>query len=341
MPEQQAADLQLLGQLQSQLQIQSEQLSRAEQQKSYLQSLMNQAAPIVDLDDTQETGVVTGAKDSKVPAASGKSPLEMDKARLAALMARGYTERHPDIQKLKAQIAQEEAGAASSKPAAPVAVAEPVTQAPAVPKPPARTRAAIPTNYVNPVLQSQLQGVEDEIAKHKQEQQRLNKLVAGYQTKLEAIPVREQEIADLVRDYEISKAHYTQLLGNQLSAETATELEVRQKGEKFTVLDPAQPAERPSRPNRGLLNAGGAFAGLGLGLLLALVTELIGTSITAPEQITLATGLPVLEVIPVILTHADKIVRKQRLRLAVVSGALATVLAAGAILFLHYRGQIF
>ena len=339
MPEQQSADLQLLGQLQSQLQLESEALSRAEQQKNYLQSMMAQgSAPVVDIDDARRAS----ASDTRVPkapaAAAAKSPLDTNRAKLATLMAHGYTERHPDVLKLKALIEQE---SANSKPEEPVVASEaPTVQPPSVPPPP-RTRMAAPTNYVNPVLQSQLKGVEEEIIKHKQEQQRLNKMVAGYQAKLEAIPVREQEIADLVRDYEISKAHYTQLLGNQLSAETATQLEVRQKGEKFTVLDLAQAAERPTRPNRVLLNSGGAVAGLGIGLLLALITEFLGMSITAPEQITAATGLTVLEVIPIIQTQADKAVRKRRLLLAAASGAVVTILAAFVIFMLRLRGQTF
>jgi uncharacterized protein involved in exopolysaccharide biosynthesis len=84
---------------------------------------------------------------------------------------------------------------------------------------------------VNPVLQAQLTVLDAEIAKHKEQVQSLSKHVASYQAKLEQIPVREQEITGLVRDYEISKAHYGQLLNNELSAATATQLKVRQKGE--------------------------------------------------------------------------------------------------------------
>ena len=81
------------------------------------------------------------------------------------------------------------------------------------------------------------------------------KQVANYRARLDAIPVREQEIASLTRDYEMSKAHYSQLLDRELSAETATQLEVRQKGEKFEV-GTAMPADKPSRPNRKLYDAG-------------------------------------------------------------------------------------
>jgi succinoglycan biosynthesis transport protein ExoP len=340
MPEQQTADLQVLGQLQSQLQIESEALSRAEQQKTYLQSMMAQApAPVIDMDGAQESVAEMPGQSQMQTTTAPKTALESNKAKLATLLARGYTERHPDVQKLKLQIAQEDLAEAP----VPAPAVEPLRD-----EPPAtatettkKVRPTVGANYVNPVLQSQLKSLQDEISKHKQEQQRLNKLVAGYQTKLEAIPVREQQISELVRDYEISKAHYAQLLGNQLSAETATELEVRQKGEKFTVLDAALPAERPTSPKRALLNSGGGIAGLALGIMLALVTEALGMSITMPEQIAAATGMQVLEVIPLIQTHADKIVRKRRLRLTVASGMVATVLAIFAILFLHYKGQSF
>jgi uncharacterized protein involved in exopolysaccharide biosynthesis len=187
------------------------------------------------------------------------------------------------------------------------------------------------------VLQAQLTTLDAEIAKHKQEQQRLNKLIAGYQVKLEAIPVREQEITELVRDYEISKAHYSQLLNNQLSAETATQLEIRQKGEKFSILDPAQPAEKPSSPNRRMINAAGSLAGLGLGLLLAMMTEFVGMSITTAEQITDSTGIPVLEVIPIIQTYTDRVIHRRRLIWATASGVVLCVLASGAVLLYHFR----
>jgi polysaccharide biosynthesis transport protein len=238
---------------------------------------------------------------------------------------------------VKAKIADAEKSAASSKsvPEVPKAPTDPV------PTPPAPPRQVIARSASqgsgNPVLQSQLKAAEEEIAKHKQEQARLNKTISGYTSKLEAIPVREQQIAELVRDHEVSKAHYSQLLNSQLSAETATQLEIRQQGEKFSVLDPAQPAQRPSKPNRPVLNAGGAVAGLGLGLILALLTEFLGMSITGPEQITELTGLPVLEVIPVIYTHADVLRRKKRLVWGTASGVAVTIVACGAFLFYRYN----
>lgn len=333
MPEQQSANLQILGQLQSQLQLESEALARAEQQRSTIQVLMPQAAPVVDLDDPDSQSSPAAAAVAK--AAPQESPLVALKARLTALQQR-YGEQHPDIRKLKLQIADEEVKQAAVSAAAATVAAT----APSEPKPDAaqaRRVPAPPPSYSNPVLQSQLKAAGDEILKHQAEQRRLSKQIAVYQAKLEAIPVREQEVTSLVRDYEISKAHYSQLLDKGLSAETATQLEIRQKGEKFSILDPAQPAERPTSPNRDLINMAGSLAGLGLGLLLALVTDVLGVSITAPRQITEAFGIPVLEVIPVIQTFTDRRARKKKLVWATVSCLVATILVSCAILIYHNR----
>jgi len=340
LPEQQSADLQILGQLQAQLQTENDSLARAQQQKSYLRSLTAQPTPgVVDLDALKPPPVIPVASNTANQSAPASvSPLDASKARLAALLERGYTDKHPDIQKLRRQIREQEARQAKEAAAEPPVPPPQVPAAQVVPATPlVRTPPPEPVSTPNPVLVSQLQAVDDEIAKHTQEQQRLTKMVATYQTKLEAIPVREQQMTELVRDYEISKTHYSQLLEKQLSAETATQLEVRQKGEKFTVLDPAQPAERPSKPNRRLLNAGGCLSGLGLGLLLALATEFLGLSITAPEQITEATGLPVFEVIPIILTNADRRLRRRRLILAAVSGMVLAAAASYAFVLYRYR----
>ena len=333
MPEQQSANLQILGQLQSQLQLEGESLARAEQQKSTIQLLMPQAAPVVDLDETESRYSLNGAG-VKVP--PNDSALISLRTRLEELRKR-YTDEHPEVRKLKRQIAAEETKLIVVKvePAEITALA--ALREPKPDAPPARRAPIPPPSYSNPVLQSQLKAIEDEIPKHQAEQRRLNKQIAGYQSRLEAIPVREQEITSLVRDYEMSKAHYSQLLDKGLSAETATQLEIRQKGEKFSILDPAQPAERPSRPNRGLINAAGSLVGLALGFLLAVVTDFLGVSITAPQQITEAFGLPVLEVIPVIQTFADRRTRRKRLVWATVSCLVATVVASGAILVYRYR----
>lgn len=327
MPEQQQATLQILGQLQAQLQVENDALSRAEQQRSYLQSMLatQSIAPVVDMDNAEPRRKAAATQ------SRGRSPADVARARLASLRQR-YSDEHPEIRKLLRQIEDYEAEAAKQEPepepAEQVAEAEPV-----------KRTVPMPGRVSNPVLESQLRAVDAEIAKHKEEKQRLGKLVGGYQSKLEAIPVREQEMTNLVRDYEISKDHYKKLLENQMSAQTATQLEIRQKGERFTILDPAQPAERPSRPNRMLINGVGSVAGLVLGLFLALATEFLGMSITSPDQITAIAGVAVLEVIPVIQTRVEQGIRRRRLIFAAGSSVMMMVMGACAFLLYRYHTQ--
>ena len=269
--------------------------------------------------------------------ATGRSnlpALAAAKEHLTQLLTR-YRADHPDIRKLRKQIADEEARQAKAEAAA---AAEPKTVAAtdATPDPVMRRAAPVPVNHFNPVLQSQLGALDTEIASHKDEVQRLSKSISSYRARLEAVPVREQETMQLVRDYDISKTHYSQLLEKQLGAETATQLEIRQKGEKFEILDPGQAAERPSRPNRILINSAGSLGGLLLGILIAMGTEFLGMSITAPQDVMAACGFTVLEVIPVIQTQTDRLLLKRRIFISSASTVFAAV-AIGAVLF--YRSQ--
>lgn len=342
MPEQQTADLQILGQLQSQVQLEGEALNRAEQQKTYLQSMMTQTVPVIDIDSGDEMGIPAASKanaPASAPAARKKTPLEDEKAKLAELLTR-YRDTYPDVLKLKKQIQEDEAkqtlAGATPEPAVETKVPVPPPPAATVTKAAAAPITPQPKHF-NPVLQGQIEAADAEIAKHHQEVERLSKLVAKYQNKLEAIPVREQEIASLVRDDEMTKAHYAQLEGLSLSAETATQLELRQKGEKFVILDPAVAPEKPSKPNRPLLDAAGALGSLLLGMILAMSPEFVGMTIIGAQDITSISNLALLEIIPVIKTRSDEIVHRRRIMWGAASAFVATILA-GAALFWRIRG---
>jgi polysaccharide chain length determinant protein (PEP-CTERM system associated) len=343
MPEHQVATLTVLGQLQASLQQENEALSRAEQQRTFLQATMSQSMPVVDVDGVDDNeqrnnpNVVPVAPKPPGAAKGGPAPgsLSDDKARLVALSAR-YTDTHPEIRKLKQQIADREAKEGKATPAPAPSQKTAADPEPAVPAPPTKKRSPY-VSSTNPVLVSQLKTLEAEIARHKEEQQRLNKLVQGYQSKLEAIPVREQQIAVLVRDYEITKAHYSGLLDKQFSAETATQLEIRQKAEKFAILDPAQPAQRPSKPNRPLIDFAGSVGGLLLGVALAIGSEFFGMSITCADHVPLENGNQVLEIIPNILTGNDLRRKRKQMIMAAVSG-LVTAIAVCGVLIYHFRG---
>src|SRR5581483_2156793 len=149
---------------------------------------------------------------------------------LAKQMAR-YGPNFPDVIKLKNKITQEEALAQSRAASDAVQVTIPVPPPPkqnadaALPTP-TRAETASATPRFNPVVQSQIKANEAEIGRHKEEKARLTKLLDSYRGRLDAIPESEQELASLTRDYEVSRARYSQLLNQQMNAETASQLEL-------------------------------------------------------------------------------------------------------------------
>ncbi len=345
MPESQNTDLQILGQLQSQAHLEGEALNRAQQQRLLDQSMMGQNAPVIDIDSGDDIGGAPSP--SPKTAAAGpapavkKSELQVDRENLAEMLKR-YSASWPGVAQLKKKVADEEAKEALSSSS--TATATPMPKVPVPPPPPAAVAAsgatppAVPKRF-NPVLQAQIDALDTEIAKHQQEIQRVSGLIASYQARLEAIPVREQETTALVRNYEMTKGHYAQLESQSLSAETADQLEESEKGEQFMKLDVALTPEKPSSPNRPLLDAVGALGGMLLGLLVALSGDIFGMTIIAPQDITSSSNLTILEIIPVIMTRTDLVVRKRRLLLATVSMVVMTI-TASTILFLHFRNRI-
>src|SRR5262249_17971494 len=111
-----------MGTLQAQFQMEGDALARAEQQKSYIQMMMSQTAAVLDVDESDSKVLNSGGPDGKAPvmasaAAAKPTLLGVLKTRLTALRER-YSKTHPEIRKLKAQIADEEAKEAKDAPVA-------------------------------------------------------------------------------------------------------------------------------------------------------------------------------------------------------------------------------
>jgi len=102
----------------------------------------------------------------------------------------------------------------------------------------------------------------------------------------------------LTRDYQTALNFYNELLKKRDEAQMATELERRQQGENFRVLDPPSFPERPSFPSRRLFTLAGLAAGLGLGAGLAYVAESRDKSLRKLQDVEVYLGLPTLAVIP-------------------------------------------
>ena len=283
LPQQENSLVGALGRLQVQLQGNQDAINRAQQSKVALENA-------ISLGETTEAALNRMAEQNpwepsagvrKDPAAPTRPPTksELMQAQLDALKLR-YSESHPDVRRLEADVQavrkQEEREAAElaswlaslPKPETPAAVAAPPKRNSAVEVQALRERGRTSD------LKAQIALLVKEMERRTQEREQLVKEIASYQSRVEGIPIREQEMAGINRDYDISKGNYRSLLDKKFSAEMATEMERRQKAERFTVLDRAQTPSKPFQPDKPLLQGIGALAGLGLGIALALVKEL-------------------------------------------------------------------
>ncbi|TLY25105.1 MAG: hypothetical protein E6K64_04960, partial [Nitrospirae bacterium] len=140
--------------------------------------------------------------------------------------------------------------------------------------------------------------IKIELARLKERQQRLTGTMKEYEVRVERAPTREQELMILLRDYDNMQKNYQSLLDKKLNARVAENLEKRQKGEQFRIIDPANLPVTPEKPNRLLIMLMGLALGCGLGFGGAITMEQLKPAFRRPEDAELLLGLPVLASIP-------------------------------------------
>ena len=138
------------------------------------------------------------------------------------------------------------------------------------------------------------------------EEARLRADVGKYQARLQLTPVREQQLTGILRDYETYKQEYTDLLGKQLKSQLTTNLEERQEGQHFRLVDPPSLPAEPSKPKRLKLSLGAAGAGIAVGILLGFLTHMRDSSIHSEKVLKRRFVAPVLLALPEFLTPAEE-----------------------------------
>ena len=191
-------------------------------------------------------------------------------------------------------------------------------------------------------LEAELESVDRQIAATSEQEQELQKVIATYQRRAEAAPRRESELVALTRDYDTLQSLYESLLTKREDSKIAENLEVRQIGQQFKVLDPASFPERPSWPNRSRINLIGALAGLVLGGGLVFLLEWRDATLKTAADVQLALGVPVLAMIPLMMTTAEIRARRLSKKVLLTTGTLALVaLAALAAVFRESLAVLF
>jgi polysaccharide chain length determinant protein (PEP-CTERM system associated) len=176
-------------------------------------------------------------------------------------------------------------------------------------------------------LSRQLNESKPRLSSLRAEEKYLRDRIKIYQQRVEAAPKREQQLLSLSRDYRNTKTNYEELLNKKLEAQLSENLEKRQKGEKFRILDPANLPEKPFKPNRLKIIGMGIFGGFGLGIGLAFVLESLFPAFYNLRQLRNSVAYPIVIAIPHIASPREK--RRNRIRQAIGSClSIALILTA-------------
>lgn len=319
LPGQVQTNLQILSGLQGQLQSEENALNHAKQQAAYYESLIAQYRT------TQKASKGAGNVLMGMPAIDQE--LERLRAQLADLSSH-YTERHPDVRKVKEQIAKAErlkqqlAADTKNKPAAATTdSATDSTESPAVFE-----------------LESQLKANQIEINTRQRSIQDLQARIGQYQGRLNEAPVREQEFTDLTRGYDQSRADYDSLLKKKNESELASSLERQQQGEHFRILDPPNLPVKPFSPNRLQLFGIGLLAGVLLGAALSAAFELADDRIYSEKEFKKLVPAEIIVEIPALPTVAEQKHQSSRMRLQVAAASAVAASVLFALAVTYFRG---
>ncbi len=321
LPDHLNANLRILEGLQMQLGLRE---SRMRDVKRQLSLLENQAA---QARKRRPAPISSPAGDADAGAPLEYTELAQLEQRLAAYQLR-YTDRHPDVirlkrmvDKLKAELEREAEWEAEQGEGQGEGPGEPSERGPAEkPIHPFDNRV----NLQRAELRTEKETIESEIAK-------LIEDINVYQRRVENTPRRKQELLSIRRDYDNIKAAYDSLLSRKHEAELSVNMERKQKGERFRVLDSAKLPTKPVKPDLKKLFVFSVAAGLGLGGGLTFLKEFVNTSFKSPGEVEVVLGLPILITMPD-LRHLWKSRVKKRINL-VTSIAFLMVVAGLALVF--------
>jgi polysaccharide chain length determinant protein (PEP-CTERM system associated) len=275
LPGQEQPNMNMLTSLDTQLDATTQELARMQQDKSYEEAML-----------AQQT------RDLPPPTQAGPPPedrqAELDKMLAAeADLETRYTPDHPDVVALRHNI--DELKRSIAKPA--------VTAAPSP------QLVARPEPIQIQQLRAQLRSLDQGIADKKQEQARIEQQIGLYQDRIQSSPMVQEEFKQITRDYVTAQKFYDDLLTKKNHSEMAADLERRQQGEQFRVMDAPNLPEEPSFPKRWLFMCAGLVAGLCLGVMFTAFVEYRDTALRTERDVYAFTKLPTLGVISLIATN--------------------------------------
>jgi polysaccharide chain length determinant protein (PEP-CTERM system associated) len=272
LPGAEASNINMLTTLNTQLDAATQALARMEQDKSYAESIMAMQIQSQGTQAPEHGGLAPQAQQVE---------LQQLLSQEADLTSR-YTEDYPDVVTVRRKIKELRQKIAEAPATATVA-------SPSTPK--ASDSLGVQQ------LRAQIRSMEQGIAQKKRDQAAVQAQLHTYQERVAASPAVEEEYKSITRDNQTAQTFYDELLNKIQTAKMATDLEKRQQGEQFRVMDEPNLPESPAFPKRPVFVAGGLGAGLALGLLIVALLEYLDTAVRTERDIWAFTKLPTLGII--------------------------------------------
>jgi polysaccharide chain length determinant protein (PEP-CTERM system associated) len=313
LPDQRDSNLRSLEQLQREMEAGNQRLTALQERKGILQK-QSVESDILGVDLLG--GAFTG------PAETGTQgvQVQMRKKELESLLQR-YSSKHPDVVRIKKEIDALEAegrGVSDNQSTTP--------------------SSASSNNPLKRVLQTQIADIDAEIQTLRSQSDRIRNQIGTLQSRVAATPIRAIELSKISRGYEITLRKYQDLLAKSLESELSENMEKKQKGERFEILDPANLPLKPVRPNRPMIILMGFLIGLGGGFGLAFVWENLDTSFKRSDEINAYVNVPLLVTIPALVTRGS-VIEQRRSQGVLVLASLGALLVG--IICLRIFGPIY
>jgi polysaccharide chain length determinant protein (PEP-CTERM system associated) len=328
LPQQLQANLNMLTNYQSQLQSNAEAIRSAEDRKAHLESQITSQQRALTARITEGGQIVTDTMESLL------IDLSRRRAELAELTTR-YTDRYPEVIRLRREVARLEKE-----------IEDLVEKGPQVeemnPGLAAKIRAARQHRFAETGeirrLRGQIETLDLQLASLNREGEEIRGNIARLQARVEQAPAREQEMIALTRDYENLRRSYDDLLKKKLESDIAQDLEKRQQGEQFLVLDPANLPEKPFQPNRPMIFLYALIASCVLGFGGVVGLEMLDPTIRGKKEFTHFFDVGVLACIPII--RDKNYVRRQAMRRAAILGGIVLFTAVLMFFLATYEEKI-
>jgi uncharacterized protein involved in exopolysaccharide biosynthesis len=194
-------------------------------------------------------------------------------------------------------------------------------------------------NPLKQIIEEQIGSLKASIKAIETSNNELRNSIAVLQKRVENTPLRGIELTKVTRTYDITLRKYQDLLAKGLESQLSENLEKKQKGEQFQVIDPANLPLAPLKPNRPLILLGGLAAGIIGGLGAAFIWDLLDRSLKNGDDLSSFVDLPILATIPTIVTRSAVLERRRAQGILGVS--TLGVLAVGLVLIRLFGSRFF